>query len=113
MLLEIARDRSQYKFIEVNEKLRQAELTEEEKRAFLPQENSETRKFFEYALLVDLKRRRKEYADFVRALSPLIMDLFEKILKKQCGINLEEYCVKNADGSQRWNEKTLTILKLG
>lgn len=113
LLLEIARDRSQYKFIEVNEKLRQAELTEEEKRAFLPQENSESRKFFEYALLVDLKRRRKEYADFIRALSPLIMDLFEKILKKQCGINLEEYCVKNLDGSQNWNEEKLAKTEVG
>jgi len=113
LLLEIARARSQYRFREVNEGMKQAELSPEEKRAFLPQENSETRQLFEYALISDLKRNRKEYADFIRSLSPLIMDLFEKILKKQCGINIEEYCDTDVNGSKKWSEEKLKKTEAG
>lgn len=58
----------------------------------VPVRTSSERKYFEYALSMDIKLRKKEYADFIRAISPLIVDLFELILKKQCGITVEDYC---------------------
>ena len=49
-------------------------------------------KVFEYALCCDIKRRRGELADFIRSLSPLIVELFELIIEKQCGIYIDDYC---------------------
>lgn len=106
-LLEIARDRTHFKFPEVNKGLGDSNLVKEEKEAFLPQENSEIRKYFEYALLLDLKKKKKEYADFIRAISPLLMDLFELILKKQCGIDLEMFTIVDKNGIRRWDETKL------
>lgn len=64
------------------------------KRGFrcLPIQSGIGRKYFEYALNVDLRLRRKEYADFIRSITPLVVDLFEMILKKQFNINIDDYC---------------------
>lgn len=112
-LLEIARDRTHFKFPEVNKGLRDSNLEKEEKEAFLPQENSEIRKYFEYALLLDLKKKKKEYADFIRAISPLLMDLFELILKKQCGIDLGMFTIVDKNGIRRWDETKLKAIDTG
>lgn len=58
-------------------------------------------KVFEYALCCDIKRRRGELADFIRSLSPLIVELFELIIEKQLGIYIEDYCTDrmNRNGS--------------
>lgn len=58
----------------------------------LPVEEKDSRKYFEYALNLNVRLQRKEYADFVRALTPLIVDLLEMVLKKQTGIDINEYC---------------------
>lgn len=58
----------------------------------LPIRSSAGRKYFEYALNVDLRLRRKEYADYIRAITPLVVDLFEIILKKQCKCKVDDYC---------------------
>ena len=36
---------------------------------------------FEYALAMKIKLEHKEYGDFIRAISPIITELFEMILK--------------------------------
>ena len=58
-------------------------------------------KVFEYALCCDIKRRRGELADFIRSLSPLIVELFELIIERQLGIYIEDYCTDrmNRNGS--------------
>ena len=67
---------------------------------FLPEANgvvtpvkTENRKrvLFEYALILDLKLKRGEYADFVRAITPLGVDLLELIIEQYCGIDIEQY----------------------
>lgn len=65
------------------------------------------RKYFEYALSLDLKRRRGEYADFIRAISPLTAALFEMILEKQFGIRVDDYCRTNQWGIRVWSEEKL------
>lgn len=50
---------------------------------------------FEYMLDLEIKQRQGKYADFIRALSPLINDLFWMILEDHCGIKKEDYCRKN------------------
>lgn len=49
-------------------------------------------KLFEYALNIDVKRRRHEYADFIRSITPLFVDLFELVLKHETGIDINKYC---------------------
>ena len=66
---------------------------------------------FEYALILQVKLEKKEYADFMRALTPLIVDLFEQVLEKKCGIVVNDYCYakKLRDGTQvrNWDEEKL------
>lgn len=57
----------------------------------IPIKNGEYKKVFEYALGLIIKIIRKEYGDFVRAISPLITILFEMIVEKKCNVNLEYY----------------------
>lgn len=45
----------------------------------------------EYLLILDLKVKREEYADFLRAITPLIADLFEMILRHSCGFKVDDY----------------------
>lgn len=57
----------------------------------LPIRSSSDRKYFEYALNMSIKLAKNEYVDFVRAITPLVVDLFELILKKQYNVDLEDY----------------------
>ena len=58
----------------------------------LPIKDSSVRKYFEYALSLNIKLQRAEYADFIRSITPVLVDLYELVLKKQCGININDYC---------------------
>lgn len=62
---------------------------------------------FEYALTLYIKMYRKEYGDFMRAISPLLTDIFEAILKNNCGIDIHRYCTEYRNGDFR-----LTVSKL-
>ena len=55
-----------------------------------PQEQSER---FEYALNMNIKLIKNEYADFVRSITPIVVDLYELILKKQFDVNLDDYTI--------------------
>lgn len=59
----------------------------------LPVRSSAERKYFEYALNIGIKLKKEEYADFIRSITPLIVDLLEIVLKKQCKITVDDYCV--------------------
>ncbi|MCM1495118.1 MAG: hypothetical protein NC089_04900 [Bacteroides sp.] len=60
----------------------------------LPVRQEGDMEFFEYALTMQIKMIRKEYGDFMRAISPLISDLFEMILFRHCEIDIKKYCEK-------------------
>lgn len=69
---------------------------------FLPVKKSEQRKIVEYTLALDVKRKREEYADFLRAITPLLVELFANILKNCFGIDLNPY-TETVKGEFRWN----------
>ena len=48
---------------------------------------------------------RGNYDDFIRAITPVIVMLFERVLKKQCHINITDYC-KDLDKNQ-WDKEKL------
>ena len=89
---------------------------------FLPEANgvvtpvkTENRKrvLFEYALILDLKLKRGEFADFVRAITPLGVDLLELIIEQYCGIDIEQYYDKDRKWSRKklYNTEILSIMK--
>ncbi|MBO6179609.1 MAG: hypothetical protein J6O04_10570 [Selenomonadaceae bacterium] len=59
----------------------------------IPIKDEERQKLFEYALNMDIKRKKEEYTDFVRAITPLVVDLFILIIKNECNIDIN-HCVK-------------------
>ena len=58
----------------------------------LPVRTSSERKYFEYALNMEIRLKKEEYVDFVRSITPLIVDLFEMVLEKREGIKIDDYC---------------------
>lgn len=84
-LLQMAERRVLLDFSQVDKVLAKNKLYE------LPVKSSDNRRLFEYALMLDIKLKKHEYADFIRAISPLITDLFKKILKTQLNIDVDKY----------------------
>ncbi len=77
----------------------------------LPIKSGDSRKYFEYALNLSIKLKRKEYADFIRGITPVIVDLFEIVLKKQCNIDINAY-TNDVRGVRNWDDKKLEGTKL-
>lgn len=76
----------------------------------LPVKSSNAYKRFEYALILHVKLQRGEYADFIRAITPLIVDLFEQVLKIKCGCIVDDYCTpanKLTNQPRKWCKKQL------
>lgn len=71
------------------------------------------RDIFEYTLYLQIKLKKKEYADFVRAITPLVVDVFEEILKVKGNVRLEEYTVLNRNGVRKWNLRKLEKTEAG
>ncbi len=76
-------------------------------QAFAPVSDTEKRKIFEYVLGLKIKLKKGEYADFVRAITPVVVDLMELCVKKYCGVHLDYYCTVNEKGVKRWDANKL------
>lgn len=72
----------------------------------LPVKEEKNRKYFEYALNLSIKLERKEYADFIRGITPISVDLFELALKHQCRVNIDLY-TKKVKGKRQWSIEKL------
>ena len=48
----------------------------------------------EYLLNLDIKLRKKQYADYIRAITPVVLDIFLAYMKKNQHIVKEQFCVK-------------------
>ena len=66
----------------------------------MPVKSGDSRKYFEYTLGLSIKLKRKEYVDFIRGITPILADLFVIILKKQCGIDMDEFTKITKRGRQ-------------
>lgn len=95
-LLQIGAERCLLRFKEVDRLVRDSGYDA------IPIKSGDSRKNFEYALLLKIRLSRKEYADFIRALTPLIVDLFELILKKRYAFDVENY-VSYGSGIRKWS----------
>ena len=41
---------------------------------------------------LDIKLRRKEYVDFIRGITPIIVDMLELIVMTELKISVDDYC---------------------
>lgn len=73
----------------------------------LPITEGEKRDIFEYALVMQIRLRRGEYADFIRAISPILCRLFKRIIEKKLGICLKKY-VKDPEKKAVWDHGKLS-----
>lgn len=92
-LLELAAERLKLNLIRVNQ------LDKKYQFDVIPVKSSDKQKLFEYALALQIKLKRGEYADFVRGITPISDDLLEIVLESECKIRLEDYCVQKKSGS--------------
>ena len=81
-------------------------LSKEEGFDCTPIRETQIRKCFEYALSLEIKLKRKEYVDFVRGITPIILDLYEMILKNTFEIDIEDYSSLER-GIRRWDSEKL------
>lgn len=73
--------------------------------------NDDRKLIFEYALALGIKIKKKDYADFVRAITPLMTELLIKSLMAKCNINIDDYTVKSGT-KILWNENKLMNTEL-
>lgn len=82
-------------------------LMKNRKYDIYPIKEGNKQKIFEYALVLQMKVKKQEYADFIRGITPLVVDLFSNILKKECGIDIEDCCTYNKDNVMIWERNKL------
>lgn len=102
-LLELAYERLMLNVNTANVNRLLARINED----IFPLESGRDCLIFEYALSTQVKLKKKEYADFIRALTPLVTELMEWVLKKQCKINIDDYCEKDKKGVKRFDNRKL------
>ena len=63
---------------------------------------------YEYLLVIKVKLCNEEYADFLKALSPAIANLYEMYLNRKCNINLDDYTDIDYEGKRVWNRRKMS-----
>lgn len=102
-LLEFANYRSQLDFTLLS-KVVDASVV----KSMLPVLTSKYRNTVEYALSLFIKAERGNYADFLRGLTPLILELFILVLEKQSGLNARDFCyVDKYSGGFKWDRQKI------
>ena len=104
-LLEMAKERALLKFSTAEK------IAEKYKIDCFPVKSGNQKKVFEYAINLDIKLKRGEYVDFIRGITPIIVDLMERILKTKAGIKIDDYC-KNTNRGREWDKKKLAGTKV-
>ena len=73
----------------------------------VPIRKSEDRKIVEYLLALQVKEARGAYDDFIRSLSPAIVELFRRVLFVQCHVNIDNFTYEESDGAVKWGKRQL------
>ena len=73
----------------------------------LEHESSNIASLSEYFLLLDLKVKKGELADFIRAITPLLADLFELILKECYNFDINDFVSYNKKKVRKWDNNKL------
>ena len=77
-------------------------------KSMLPVLTSKYRNTVEYSLSLFIKTKQENYADFLRGLTPLILELFILVLEKQTGLNARDFCfIDKYSGGFKWDMNKL------
>lgn len=68
----------------------------------------EFEEIFEYVLLLKIKIIKQEYADFIRAITPAILHMFEIYLKEKCKIIVDDFVQTDSKGVRRWSKEKMS-----
>lgn len=101
--LELADARQQMDFPRVDKLLKE---TGADRGIYSPVLAGNARKVYEYMLTLQARVERGEYADFIRAVSPIFLKLFEEILRKRTQFHLDDFTVLQHE-VVRWNMNAL------
>lgn len=99
-LLEFANYRTQLDYSSMSKVSDMSEI-----KAMLPVLTSKYRNTVEYALSLFIKAKCGYCDDFVRGLTPLILEIFIILIEKQTGLNARDYCYFK--GGFRWDIKKI------
>lgn len=76
----------------------------EQLKFIFPVQDSNLIQSFEYVQNLVIKYRRKEFADFIRATTPVIVEMFLLVLLKQAHIDIKgSYARKNKHNALKWD----------
>ena len=64
---------------------------------WFPIDEGQKMKEFEYLLVMQMKLYKKQYADFVRDVTPIFFAFSKRILEKECNLKIEDICDNNND----------------
>ena len=60
----------------------------------------EEKDIIEYLINLNIKLKKRQYADYIRAITPVILDILLVYMRKKYGISEEKFCVKK--GKEIW-----------
>ncbi len=64
-------------------------------------------------MLLKIKIIKEEYADFIRAITPINFHLFEIYLREKCGIDINDYVEIKSNGVRVWSKTKLSGKRIG
>ena len=91
----------------IQQKYKNTDSASQDNSLFLTQsyENDYDRNTAEYVLSVQVRLKRKAYVDFLRSITPLVIELFERVLNQVFGINLDKCTDFEESGVRVWSEE--------
>ena len=102
-LLEFANYRSQLDYNSMSKVCDMSEI-----KSMLPVLTSKYRNTVEYSLSLFIRAKQGNNADFLRGLTPLILELFILVLEKQTGLNARDFCyIDKYSGGFKWDMEKL------
>ena len=66
--------------------------------SWIPVKMTKQRQIFEYVLNLRIKMLQGNYADFIRGLTPVVVDLFVMCLKNELRIEVDDFCERSGQG---------------
>lgn len=63
-------------------------------QSFIPVTDGGQRQVFEYLLQLKVRQEQGNYCDFIRGLTPVVLDLFEMCLRSQLSMDIRDFCEK-------------------
>ena len=70
-------------------------------------DNFSTQRLVEYALFVQMKIMKEEYADYARAITPLVIGILERLLEKVTIYKINDLTTLSKTGVLKWNMEKL------